>query len=290
MLNSPVAPLARRISILVGLFALSAGCNRMGGGGGSSSDPKTDSDKVFYALGLDIGKNVDVFAMSPAELEFVKAGLSDAIAKKKPKVDLDVVRPKIFEMARKRQDAKAVAEKAKGKEIIAKAAKEPGAEQLPSGVVIKTLRAGTGDSPADADSVKVNYEGRLTDGTVFDSSYKRNQPAEFSLHGVVKCWTEGLQKMKIGGKAQLTCPADVAYGDQGRPPTIPGGATLVFDIELLEIKKPEPPAAPAASEPGKPGATPPAGAPAGAKPPAGAALAPKPAAAPKTPPAAPSPH
>ena len=301
MLISPVVPFARRISIVLGLFALSAGCNRMGGGGGSSSEPKTDSDKVFYALGLDIGKNVDVFGMSPAELEFVKAGLSDAISKKKPKVDLDVIRPKIFEMARKRQDAKAVAEKAKGKEIVAKAAKEPGAEQLPSGVVIKTLRAGTGDSPADADSVKVNYEGRLTDGTVFDSSYKRNQPAEFSLHGVVKCWTEGLQKMKIGGKAQLTCPAEVAYGDQGRPPTIPGGATLVFDIELLEIKKPEPPKpapAPAASEPGKPGAPGMPGAaggpgasmkpPAGMKPPGAASAAPKPAAAPKAPAAKPA--
>jgi FKBP-type peptidyl-prolyl cis-trans isomerase FkpA len=185
--------------------------------------------------------------MSPAELEQVKAGLSDAITKKKAKVDLEVVRPKIFEMARKRQELKAVAEKEKGKAIVAKAAKEPGAELLASGVVVKTLRAGTGDSPVAADSVKVNYEGRLTDGTVFDSSYKRNQPAEFSLTGVVKCWTEGLQKVKIGGKAQLTCPADVAYGEQGRPPTIPGGATLIFDIELLEIKKPEPPKA---SEPG----------------------------------------
>ena len=233
------------------------------GGGGSVAEPKTEDDKVFYALGLDIGKNIDVFGMSPAEVELVKAGLSDTLAKRKPKVDLDAVRPKIYEMARKRQEAKSVAEKAKGKETAAKAAKESGAEQLPSGMVVKTLRAGTGDSPTDADTVKVNYEGRLTDGTVFDSSYKRNQPAEFPLRGVVKCWTEGLQKMKIGGKAQLTCPSDVAYGDQGRPPNIPGGATLIFDIELLEIKKaeaPKPVEAPATSEPGKappaPGAKP----------------------------------
>ena len=83
--------------------------------------------------------------------------------------------------------------------------------------------------------MKVHYEGRLVDGTVFDSSYKRNEPASFSLQGVVPCWTAGLQKMKVGEKAQLTCPSDAAYGDQGRPPTIPGGATLVFDVELLEV-------------------------------------------------------
>jgi FKBP-type peptidyl-prolyl cis-trans isomerase FkpA len=219
-----------------------AACGRMGGGGGGAApEPKTDDEKVFYALGLDIGKNIDVFTMSPSELELVKAGISDVVTKKKAKVDLDAVRPKIFEMARKRQELRGTAEKAKGKETIAKAAKESGAEQLPSGVVIKMLRPGTGDSPAEADSVKVNYEGRLADGTVFDSSYKRNQPAEFSLRGVVKCWTEGLQKMKIGGKAQLTCPSEVAYGDSGRPPQIPGGATLIFDIELLEVKKAEPP-------------------------------------------------
>jgi len=235
-----------RLSLLpvsLGLSLLGiAACGRLGGGGGGAApEPKTEDDKVFYALGLDIGKNIDVFSMSPTELELVKAGLSDSVTKKKAKVDLDAVRPKIFEMARKRQDMRAASEKTKGKEMVAKAAKEAGAEQLPSGVVIKTLRPGTGESPAEADSVKVNYEGRLADGTVFDSSYKRNQPAEFGLRGVVKCWTEGLQKMKIGGKAQLTCPSEVAYGDQGRPPQIPGGTTLIFDIELLEVKKAEPP-------------------------------------------------
>ncbi|MBC8131745.1 MAG: FKBP-type peptidyl-prolyl cis-trans isomerase [Deltaproteobacteria bacterium] len=227
-----------------------------GGGGGASVDPKTEDDKVFYALGLDIGKNIDVFGLQPNEAELVKSGLSDAIAKKKPKVDLEVVRPKIFELARKRQEAKAGSEKTKGKAMVDKAAKEPGAQQLPSGLVIKTLRPGTGASPNENDTVKVQYEGRLTDGTVFDSSYKRNEPAEFPLKGVVRCWTEGLQKMKVGEKAQLTCPADIAYGDQGRPPTIPGGATLVFDVELLEIKAAAatPPTAPpaGASDPHQP--------------------------------------
>ncbi len=231
-----------------------------GAGGGSAADPKTEDDKVFYALGLDIGKNIDVFALQPKEAELVKSGLDDAIAKRKPKIDLEKVRPKIYEMARKRQDAKAGAEKVKGKAAVEKAAKEPGAQQLPSGLVIKSLRPGTGASPNENDTVKVQYEGRLTDGTVFDSSYKRNEPAEFPLKGVVRCWTEGLQKMKVGEKAQLTCPADIAYGDQGRPPTIPGGATLVFDVELIEIKAAPPPPA-ASSTPPAASSTPPAAVP-----------------------------
>jgi len=277
-----------RFLMVVAMGSLFTACGRMGGGGGggTAAAPKTDDEKVFYALGLDIAKNVDVFSMTPAELEFVKAGLSDGVTKQKPKVELDTVRPKIFEMARKRQDARSAGEKQRGKDTVDKAAKESGAEKLASGMVVKTVRPGTGESPAEADTVKVNYEGRLADGTVFDSSYKRNQPAQFPLRGVVKCWTEGLQKMKIGGKAQLTCPAELAYGDQGRPPTIPGGATLIFDIELLEVTHPAPPAPPATSTlPGKPGNTLPAAAP-GAHPVAPAMKLTPPGAKPATPPAA----
>jgi FKBP-type peptidyl-prolyl cis-trans isomerase FkpA len=232
----------------------SAACGRLGGG--SSPDPKTDDEKVFYALGLDIGKNIGVFALQPNEVDLVKSGLGDSVSGKKPKVDLEAIRPKIFEMARKRQEAKAGVEKKRGKDLLVTAAKEPGAQQLPSGLVIKTLKPGSGPSPTESDTVKVHYEGKLTDGTVFDSSYKRNQPAEFPLRGVVKCWTEGLQKMKVGEKALLTCPSEIAYGDQGRPPTIPGGATLIFTVELIEIvvQKPAavavpPPAPPTAAKP-----------------------------------------
>jgi FKBP-type peptidyl-prolyl cis-trans isomerase FkpA len=200
-----------------------------------SLELKTDEDKAFYGLGLDIGKNISVFGLQPTELELVKLGLTDALTQIPPKVELDAVRPKLMELARTRAQAKAEAEKQSGKAAVEKAAKEPGAVQLPSGVVVKSLRAGTGASPTEADSVKVHYEGRLLDGTVFDSSYKRNEPASFALRGVVRCWTEGLQSLKVGEKAQLTCPSDAAYGDQGRPPTIPGGATLVFDVELLEV-------------------------------------------------------
>ena len=109
--------------------------------------------------------------------------------------------------------------------------------QTPSGMVYKENAAGTGKSPAASDTVKVHYRGTLTNGTEFDSSYKRGEPAEFPLNGVIPCWTEGVAKMKVGGKAKLVCPSAIAYGDRGSPPKIPGGATLVFEVELIEIVK-----------------------------------------------------
>jgi FKBP-type peptidyl-prolyl cis-trans isomerase FkpA len=124
-----------------------------------------------------------------------------------------------------------------GKAFAEKAAKEKGAEKTATGLVYLSLKDGTGASPAITDTVKVHYRGTLIDGKEFDSSYKRNAPAEFALNGVIKCWGEGVQKMKIGGKAKLTCPSSIAYGDGGAPGgAIPPGSTLTFEIELLEIK------------------------------------------------------
>ncbi len=120
-------------------------------------------------------------------------------------------------------------------DYLAKAAAEPGAVKTASGLVYKEMRAGTGASPKASDMVTVNYKGSLTDGTEFDSSYKRNEPATFPLGGVIPCWTEGVQMMKIGGKAQLVCPAAIGYGERGSPHVIPGGATLIFEVELLGI-------------------------------------------------------
>jgi FKBP-type peptidyl-prolyl cis-trans isomerase FkpA len=120
-------------------------------------------------------------------------------------------------------------------ESLEKAAKEPGAVQTPSGLVYKELTPGTGASPQPTDVVKVNYRGTLTDKTEFDSSYKNNAPATFPLNRVIPCWTEGVQKMKVGGKSKLTCPAAIAYKDQGVPGVIPPGATLIFEVELVSI-------------------------------------------------------
>jgi len=124
---------------------------------------------------------------------------------------------------------------ADAKAALDKAAAEPGATRTPSGLVYRELRAGTDESPKATDAVTVNYRGTLTNGTEFDSSYKRNEPAQFPLNQVIPCWTEGLQKMRVGGKSRLVCPASLAYGDRGAPPDIPGGATLIFEVELLSI-------------------------------------------------------
>ena len=120
------------------------------------------------------------------------------------------------------------------KTYLDKAAAEPGAKRMPSGLVYRELKAGSGASPKAADTVKVNYRGTFIDGMEFDSSYKRNEPISFPLNGVIPCWTEGVQMMKVGGKSQLVCPSSIAYGDAGRP-GIPGGATLIFEVELLGI-------------------------------------------------------
>jgi FKBP-type peptidyl-prolyl cis-trans isomerase FkpA len=122
-------------------------------------------------------------------------------------------------------------------DLAAIAAKEKGAVVTPSGLVYRALREGKGASPTAADIVKVHYRGTLANGTEFDSSYKRNEPAQFPLGGVIPCWTEGVQRMKVGGKAQLVCPAAIAYGARGAGGVIPPNATLKFEVELLEIAK-----------------------------------------------------
>ena len=117
------------------------------------------------------------------------------------------------------------------------AAKEPGAVVTASGLVYRALKEGSGASPTAADSVKVHYKGTFPDGREFDSSYKRNEPIDFPLRNVIPCWTEGVQKMKVGGKAKLTCPAAIAYGARGAGGVIPPNATLLFEVELLAINK-----------------------------------------------------
>ena len=218
-----------------------------GAAGASPAAAATDDPKLFYALGMLLGQNVRILHLTPAELEQVKAGLVDAAQGKKTDIDLNSYGPKLQQFGAARIKQVGEAEKTRGTAFRDAAAKEAGAVQTPSGMVYKETAPGAGKSPAASDMVKVHYRGTLIDGTEFDSSIARGQPAEFPLNGVIPCWTEGVQRMKVGGKARLVCPSTVAYGDQGRPPTIPGGATLVFDVELIEIKAP--PASPAAAPP-----------------------------------------
>jgi FKBP-type peptidyl-prolyl cis-trans isomerase FkpA len=196
---------------------------------------QTDQDKTLYALGLAIGENVKEFKLSAAELAFVSAGLSDVVLGKEPKVDIQTYGPKIQALVQERAAVAATAEKTAAGAFLAQMAKETGAQRSASGMIYIPITAGTGANPTAASTVKVHYHGTLRDGTVFDSSVDRGEPISFPLNGVIPCWTEGVQMMKVGGKAKLVCPSDTAYGDTGSGP-IPGGATLVFEVQLLAIE------------------------------------------------------
>ncbi|HEX8825228.1 MAG TPA: FKBP-type peptidyl-prolyl cis-trans isomerase [Archangium sp.] len=195
----------------------------------NAQEPKTEDDKTIYALGLSIGRSIKNYDLTPAELDLLKKGLTDAATNGKPAVELEKYGPKIQPLAKARQERVS-------NRFVEDAAQEKGAVKLPSGVVYKELTPGKGPSPKATDTVKVNYRGTLINGTEFDSSYKRNTPAEFPLNRVIPCWTDGVQQMKVGGKAQLVCPSKQAYGEKGSPPTIPPNSTLVFEVELLGIQ------------------------------------------------------
>jgi FKBP-type peptidyl-prolyl cis-trans isomerase len=221
-------------TLLIAACLVLAGC-----ADAAQQKPKTDEDKALYALGVLLSKNIQTFNFTDKELDMVKAGLADG-AKDASQIEpeaLEALVPKLQELQTQRVAAATEKEKTAGAAYMTKAAAEKDATKTASGLVIKQLKAGEGATPAGSDQVKVHYEGRFTDGKVFDSSIKRNEPAVFPLNGVIPCWTEAVQLMKVGGKAQVTCPPDLAYGDEGRPPQMRGGATLVFDIELLEVVK-----------------------------------------------------
>jgi len=199
--------------------------------------PATESAKTLYAIGLVMSQNLGPLKLSAAELASVQEGLTDGVLGRTPKVELATYGPKLQEFAKGRLGAASAGEKKAGAAFVAKEAAQPGAVKQPTGFVYKEVKAGTGAVPKATDKVKVHYRGALTDGTVFDSSIERGEPVTFPLNGVIPCWTQGLQLMKEGGKARLVCPSVLAYGDEGRPPKIKGGATLVFDVELLSIEK-----------------------------------------------------
>jgi len=203
-----------------------------------AAELKTEDEKALYALGAAVGRNVAPFNLTPAELALVQQGFADTAANKEAKVDVTSYFPKIQELQTSRQAAAAAVEKKAGDAYLAKAAAVKGAVKTPSGLVYTPIKAGTGAMPKATDTVKVHYHGTLPDGKVFDSSVQRKEPATFPLNGVIPCWTEGVQLMKVGGKSKLVCPSSIAYGDRGAPPDIKPGATLVFEVELLAIETP----------------------------------------------------
>ena len=208
----------------------------------NSNDPKSiklesDDDKTFYAMGYMLGGNLQRLSLSDKELQALYKGISMASKNEKSEVDMAKFQNRIQEVFKSRMDKVAGKEKEAGKAFLEKFVKDEGATKTESGLAYKVIKEGTGATPGPEDVVEVHYHGTLTDGTVFDSSVERGKTISFPLNRVIKGWTEGLQTMKEGGKTKFVIPADLAYGEAGAPPKRPGGATLVFEVELFKVTK-----------------------------------------------------
>jgi len=192
---------------------------------------KTQKDKLSYAIGVDVGNS---FKKSEIDMDpdILVRGIKDVLAGRTPLMtDLEV--RETLMAAQMDIQARRIE---KNKAFLAANKKKKDVKVLPSGLQYKVITAGKGRTPKATDTVTVNYQGTLVDGTEFDSSYKRGQPATFPVNGVIKGWTEALQLMKEGSKWQLVIPADLAYGEQGRP-GIPPNSVLIFEVELMSVKE-----------------------------------------------------
>jgi FKBP-type peptidyl-prolyl cis-trans isomerase FklB len=203
---------------------------------------KTPKDKFSYALGMKMGANLHK-QLVPVDANILARGLKDSLAGGKTLLTDEEAQAAIVEVQndlRKKQQEKmqveGAANKKEGEGFLAANKGKDGVVTLPSGLQYKILKEGTGAKPTASDSVVCNYRGTLINGTEFDSSYKRGQPATFPVTGVIKGWTEALQLMPVGSKWQLFIPSDLAYGERGPAPEIGSNATLIFEVELLSIE------------------------------------------------------
>lgn len=222
-------------NILVMFAALSllatTGCLK----GEMGAEPKTDAEKTIYTLGQMDSRRLQNFDLSAQEFKVWVKGVQDGLKGEADKVDMQAFSKEISKLGDERSKRVAAAESKAAEAYLAKMKAEPGAIASETGVIFTEVKAGEGVNPKADDMVKVHYHGTLRDGSVFDSSVDRGNPATFPLNRVIPCWTEAVQKMKVGGKAKVTCPSKAAYGDRGAPPKIKPGAALTFDVELIEI-------------------------------------------------------
>lgn len=217
--------------IIMSLFFVLAACEM-------NKTPSTDQEKALYVIGVQFGKQLQGMPLKENDFQFIARGIKDQamgkeLLEKPDKKHFDIIQGLINTGMREKNKAEIEA----SEKFLAEAEKLPNASKKPSGLIYVETAAGKGKNPSATDFVKVHYEGKLRDGSVFDSSIERKEPATFPLNGVIPCWTEGVQLMKVGGKATLYCPYAIAYGDRGSPPKIPGGAALKFDVELISIEK-----------------------------------------------------
>jgi FKBP-type peptidyl-prolyl cis-trans isomerase FkpA len=204
----------------------------------SATEPTvaTEENKTLYAIGLALSQRLAPFELSEDELAVVQKGFLDGMRHSEPVVSLEEFGPKIDSYLAERREALHIKELEAGTAFRAEAAGEPGAVTVGSGVIYFEQQAGTGDTPALEDTVRVHYHGTFRDGRTFDSSRERvDEPVEFALNEVVPCFSETIQRMRVGGTSKAICPPEQAYGDQGYGPMIPPGATLIFEVELLGI-------------------------------------------------------
>ena len=207
----------------------------LGSPAGAQSVPKTGDEKAFYSIGVSIASQLNpAKPISERELEVLVQGVRDAVNGRTLAVEQNEGATLVRTMLQARQARSLELEAAASREYLAAESAKKGAKTTESGLIYTELEAGEGASPTATDKVRVHYHGTLRDGTVFDSSVERDEPAEFPLNRVIPCWTEGVAMMKVGGRSRLVCPAEIAYGNRstGR---IPPGAALTFEVELLEI-------------------------------------------------------
>jgi FKBP-type peptidyl-prolyl cis-trans isomerase len=208
-------------------------------------DLDSQKKKVSYAIGLDIGKNFKARFMD-IDLDVMLQGLQAGQTAATPLLTDEEIQKVMGEYQQEMMKADQGRRQVQGKENMAKAevflkenAQKPGVKVTASGLQYKVITEGTGPRPMESDTVKVHYRGNLLDGTEFDSSYKRNEPAVFPLKNVIKGWSEALQLMRVGSKYQVVLPSSLAYGEQGAGQAIGPNATLIFEVELLGIEKPQ---------------------------------------------------
>lgn len=192
-------------------------------------------DKVSYALGIGIGRQLADMGANDIVTEDFAAAMKDVLTGTELKIDEAEAQALVQEYLQKKGEEKVKAVKAEGENFLAENAKKEGVVTLPSGLQYQVLKEGNGKSPKATDQVKCHYEGTLINGKIFDSSYRRNEPATFPLNGVIAGWTEGLQLMKEGAKYRFFIPFNLAYGTRGAGQDIPPYAALIFDVELIEV-------------------------------------------------------
>ncbi len=201
----------------------------------AADPPKTDEEKTLYAIGLSIARDLAVFNLSPAEFKTVEQGISDGFGGK-PAVEIGEYQKKVTELAIARRKEQGIKAAAADQAFVEKAAKAEGAVRTDSGLIFLMLSEGSGPVPGPKDMVKVHYRAMLTNGREFGNTYTKKEPIDIKMDGVIKCWSEGLQRMKAGSKARWICPPELAYGETGVGDTILPYATLVFEVQLLEVK------------------------------------------------------